>query len=479
MRPGAGHGHRDQLPGDAGLRILAGRIDIQHERLVRPAEGGPQLPREDAGPAEQVGLEDGDDPAPVRDVPRGREVSGHLGGMVRVAVQHPHPVGLALELQAAPRPAVGAQPAGHRVRRKAQFQARGQHCCGVEGIVPAGDAQLHPRGELGLLRRWAGTDLEADRHAARQHGTDPVVRVRRLAVGPDPQREFPGRVGQGPGTRVIGAGDQQAARGDAPGKLAERDLDLGQAGVIVQVVGFHAGHDGRLGREHEERAVALVGLGHEQLAAALVRAEAGLGEDAADHVGRVGAAVPQHGGEHGRGGGLAVRAGHRDAPAAEHHRGQRGRPVQHAQAALPGGHQLGVVRPDGGGHDERVRPGDVRGVVPDADVRAEQGQLVEQRRAGRVTAGHADSPGQHDPGDPGHARPADAGEVHPAELPDRDRVHRGYQAHAAPLICCSFTPCACPRQHRPGPRRGLRRRDLPRHGPPRPGRASGSGPGPG
>ena len=51
------------------------------------------------------------------------------------------------------------------------------------------------------------------------------------------------------------------------------------------------------------------------------------------------------------------------------------------------------------------------------------------RRRG-VAAGHADAPGQHDPGDPGHARPADAGEVHPAELarPGPGR-HRGYQAH--------------------------------------------------
>ena len=316
--------------------------------------------------------------------------------------------------------------------------------------MAARDAELHLRGEPGHRRRGPGTDLEADRHAARDHGAHPVVGVGGLAVGPDPQRELPGRLGQGPGARIVGARDQQPVPGDAQGEPGERGLDLGQARVVVQVIGFHAGHDGRLGREHEERAVALIGLGHEQLAAALIRTQAGLGEDAADHVGRVGAAVPQHGGEHGRGGGLAVRAGHRHRPAAEHHRGQRGRPVQHPQPALARGHQLGIVRADRGRYHERVGPGHVRGVVPDPDVRAQHGQLVEQRRTGRVAAGHADPPGQHDPGDAGHARPADAGEVHPAELVDRDRVHRGYQAHRAILSCWSFMPCACPGRHCPG-----------------------------
>ena len=59
--------------------------------------------------------------------------------------------------------------------------------------------------------------------------------------------------------------------------------------------------------------------------------------------------------------------------------------------------------------------------MPDADTRAERGELVELGRGGPVAAGHGDPPGQHDARDAGHARAADADEVHPAQLADRHR----------------------------------------------------------
>ena len=103
----------------------------------------------------------------------------------------------------------------------------------------------------------------------------------------------------------------------------------------------------------------------------------------------VGAAGPQDRGEHGGGGGLAVRARHRDAPLAEHHRGQRGRPVQHPQAAL-----RGPRRARGCPAGSRWRPPGCprRRGWPRRARRAprapRRGQLVEHGHGGRVAAGH-------------------------------------------------------------------------------------------
>ena len=66
--PGRAAGHRvgDEPAGHPRLRVLAGRVHVEHHRLVREAERGAELGREDPRPAEQVRLEDGDDPAARR-----------------------------------------------------------------------------------------------------------------------------------------------------------------------------------------------------------------------------------------------------------------------------------------------------------------------------------------------------------------------------------------------------------------------------
>src|SRR5579863_1338986 len=59
----AGYRLRHEAAGHPGLGILARRVDVEHHGLVRQAERGAERGGEDAGPAVQVGLEDGDDPA--------------------------------------------------------------------------------------------------------------------------------------------------------------------------------------------------------------------------------------------------------------------------------------------------------------------------------------------------------------------------------------------------------------------------------
>ena len=87
-------------------------------------------------------------------------------------------------------------------------------------------------------------------------------------------------------------------------------------GVVVEVVGLDVGDDRAEGRQQQEGAVALVGLGDEDVAAAGVGVAARLGQVAADGERRMQPGVLQRHREHRRGGRLAVGAGDGDAPAA-------------------------------------------------------------------------------------------------------------------------------------------------------------------
>ena len=89
---------------------------------------------------------------------------------------------------------------------------------------------------------------------------------------------------------------------------------------MVEVVGFDVRDDGGVRRQQEERAVALVGFGDEQLTGAVVRAGARLVQVPADDERRVGAAVLQRDGQHRRRRGLAVGAGDGDAAPIRHQR---------------------------------------------------------------------------------------------------------------------------------------------------------------
>jgi hypothetical protein len=88
--------------------------------------------------------------------------------------------------------------------------------------------------------------------------------------------------------------------------------------VVIQVVGLDIGDHRNVGRVGQESAITLVGLGHEDLAAALVRTGPGGGEVTTDEEGRVGAAVLQRDGEHGGGRGLAGSPGDAGHPVAGH-----------------------------------------------------------------------------------------------------------------------------------------------------------------
>jgi hypothetical protein len=92
-------------------------------------------------------------------------------------------------------------------------------------------------------------------------------------------------------------------------KAADRRL----VAVVVEVVGLDVGDDRGVRAVGQERAVALVGLDDEQVAAAVVGVAGRLVEVAADGERRVDAAVLRRDGEHRGRRGLAVGAGDGDA----------------------------------------------------------------------------------------------------------------------------------------------------------------------
>ncbi len=192
----------------------------------------------------------------------------------------------------------------------------------------------------------------------------------------------------------------------------ERGLDRLEGSPVVEVVGLDVGHDACVRRQRQERAVALVGLGHEVGAGAEVRVAAALVELAADRERRVGAAVLQRHREHRGGRRLAVRAGDGDAAVALHQSREGLGPPHHAQPALARGDQLGVLGLDGRRDDDGVGLGDVRRVVADPRVDADGTQRRDTTGVLRVAAAHGHPTRHQDARDAGHACAADADHVH-------------------------------------------------------------------
>ncbi len=276
-------------------------------------------------------------------------------------------------------------------------------------------------------------------------------------------------LGDPAGTGVVGAVEQQAALGDPVDELLERPEHPFQVAMAFQVVGLDVGHHGDLRPQQQERAITLVGLHQEPLAAAGVPVGPGTGTGTGkvrpDRERGIEAGRQHRGGEQRGGGGLAVGAGHRDAPPAGDHRRQRRCPAQHPQPALPAGHQLGVVRVDGGGVDQRVGAVQVARVLPDRDLGTQLAQPGDGRRLPALTPGHRHPAGQQDPGQRAHPGPGDAHHVHPAELGSRRHHLGGGAGHQGRAGCRPADRPGLPGSRRADPEPGWRLSGA-GHGPP-------------
>ena len=174
--------------------------------------------------------------------------------------------------------------------------------------------------------------------------------------------------------RVIETGHHQAVERHAVGEADERLLDVLVVAVVVEVLGVDVGDDGDGGREVQERAVGLVGLGDQQVAGAARGVGAERVELAADDDGGIEAGLAQHRGDQRGGGGLAVRAGDGDAVLEPHQLGEHLGARDHGDAALARDHELGVVALHRGREHHHVGVRHVLGAVADVDRGAQRAQ---------------------------------------------------------------------------------------------------------
>ena len=235
-------------------------------------------------------------------------------------------------------------------------------------------------------------------------------RLRAGAVGD----HAPTDAGQDPlDVLVVEAEDGCAVERDLIDELGEGGFDfIDPAGVVVEVLAVDVGDDGEDGRELQERAIALVGLDHEELAGPETGVAAAHGADAsADNDCGVKSGVDEDGRDHRRRGGLAVAAGDCDAELQPHEFGEKFASGNYGDADPPGFLNFGVGLIDGGADDERLGSFDVlRGVAFD-DAGAAGGKTLRDWRELHVGAGDLVAEGQQDLGDAAHADAADPGEM--------------------------------------------------------------------
>ena len=224
-----------------------------------------------------------------------------------------------------------------------------------------GTLELEPAELAALVEdgRRARESLEA-------HVPGADVGLGREAVGDQPPLEPGDDALQ---VRIVEAEDDRAVERDLVGEADERLLDVLDVRVVVEVLGVDVGQDGDEGGEVEERPVALVGLGDEEIAGP----EAGVGPEgvqpAADDDRRIEPGLVEEDGDHRRRRRLAVRAGHGDAHLHPHELGEHLGPGDDRDLEPPGFDDLEVVVADGGRDDDDVRAADVLGPVADRDRR--------------------------------------------------------------------------------------------------------------
>ena len=352
-----------------------------------------------ARPRIEVGLEAGHEPAAVGHEAPSRERGADLGRMVGVVVEDERAARAgAVRLEAPGRAGVRAEGGRGLRDLDARLAAGGDRGQRVQHVVLAGHRKLdhrlaHPearaeRQQLDVARgHVAGADAEC-------HG-----RLEGEAVRHDPPRS---------------GGDE----------LAEGALELEQRVVGGVVVEVDVRDDRDLGRELQERAIGLVGLGDHPLPLSPGRVRAGRAQLAAHQVCGVAAALDQHVHRHRRGGGLPVGPRDRDAALQPGRFGEQVAAMQHPQPALAREHELGVVLRDRRRHHDLLGAvGQVRRVVADRGLETGLAQALAVRRIGTVRSRDLRAERPCDEGEAAHPGAADADEVEPAAGPLR-AAHR-------------------------------------------------------
>ena len=177
------------------------------------------------------------------------------------------------------------------------------------------------------------------------------------------------------------------------------------------MVVFHHRHHRDLRRKAEEHAVVFIRFDDKSLPAAGMRVVFQVLGNAADNVAGVFAAGGEQPGQHGRGGGFAVRAGHRDAQSSLHQLAEEVGAFEHRDAGGQGSGDLGVGIGDRRGAHHQIGAADVFGRVAGENGRARCRQLLRQVREGPVRAADREPALQEEPGDGGESAATDADQV--------------------------------------------------------------------
>ncbi len=167
-----------------------------------------------------------------------------------------------------------------------------------------------------------------------------------------------------------------------------------------------------MGASFRKRAVALVGLHHQEIAASHARVRSAHGADASAHHHRgIEAGEIENGGGQRSGGGLAVTAGHRDAVLQAHQLGQQLAARDHGDLQPPRLLHFRILFVHRGTHHQRARAGDVGGGVAFEHTRPHGGEALGNGRQFHVAARDLVAQIEQHFRDAAHANASNSGEM--------------------------------------------------------------------
>ena len=269
--------------------------------------------------------------------------------------------------------------------------------------MAAGLEQLHRAHEFAIDKHPEQAALALAQHL----GPDVVVLAE--AIGEDPALDMRQNTFN---AGVIAADHVEAVKGHGIGELDEGRVYGSNIVVVVHMVQVHIGDDVDNGKQAQEGAVGLVGLGQQVFALAKARVGPIRIQPPADDDGGVQARFVKHGGEERSGGGFAVGAGNGNAGFQAHEFGQHFRAGDDGNAAFSGFRNFGVVVLDRRGLDQHLSAGHhVLRAVADIHIRAQAAQAPHHRGIGHVRTGNLITKVEQHFGNAAHARTANAHHV--------------------------------------------------------------------
>ena len=171
------------------------------------------------------------------------------------------------------------------------------------------------------------------------------------------------------------------------------------------------GDDHPVGIELHERPVTLVGLDHQEWTLPDRSPGAQIAKVATHDERWVEAGAAERGGQHRRGGGLAMRSGHGNRLPRSGDRSQDLSPAQNRDSLSTSLDELGVVGRYRCGVGDDLSFSDVFGTMTDRNRGATIDQAVQGRRPRQIRAGHQVARSDQDLGDGAHAGPTDPEDV--------------------------------------------------------------------